>query len=120
VVIKEKMSNVIVWTCVGTSLVQATLGAAEISAEPPNIVMILVDDMGYSDLGCYGGEIDTPHIDRLAKQGVRFTQFYNTAKSFPSRATLLTGLYAQDCGMSRRFDRFTHGVTLGEVLKGAG
>ena len=86
----------------------------------PNIVMILVDDMGYSDIGCYGGEVKTPHLDRLAKQGIRFTQFHNTAKCFPSRATLLTGLYAQDCGMSRGFQRFTHGVTLGEVLKGAG
>ena len=86
----------------------------------PNIVMILVDDMGYSDIGCYGGEVNTPHLDRMANQGIRFTQFHNTAKCFPSRATLLTGLYAQDCGMSRGFPRFTHGVTLGEVLKGAG
>jgi arylsulfatase len=90
------------------------------AGQRPNIIMILVDDMGYSDIGCYGGEVKTPHLDRLAKQGIRFTQFHNTAKCFPSRATLLTGLYAQDCGMSHGFKRFTHGVTLGEVLKGAG
>ncbi|CAA6678561.1 MULTISPECIES: arylsulfatase [unclassified Lentimonas] len=89
-------------------------------AEKPNIIFILVDDMGYSDIGCYGGEIKTPALDRLAENGLRFTQMHNTAKCFPSRATLLTGLYAQDCGMSKRLDRFTQGVTLGEVLKTAG
>ncbi len=59
----------------------------------PNIVVILADDMGYSDLGCYGGEIDTPNLDALAKDGLRFTEFYNTARCCPSRASLLTGLY---------------------------
>ncbi len=122
-VIKEKMMQMktgLLWACLGASLFQAQLDATEICAEQPNVVMILVDDMGYSDIGCYGGEIDTPNLDRLAEQGIRFTQFHNTAKCFPSRATLLTGLYAQDCGMSHGFERFTHGVTLGEVLKGAG
>jgi arylsulfatase len=108
-----------VWRIVaGVSLVIAVHAVAE--APQPNIVVILVDDMGYSDIGCYGGEINTPNIDKLAAQGVRFTQFHNTAKCYPSRATLLTGLYAQDCGMSHRFIRFTQGVTLAEVLKGAG
>src|SRR5262249_12129518 len=57
----------------------------------PNIVIILSDDMGFSDLGCYGSEIHTPHLDRLAASGLRFTQFYNTARCCPTRASLLTG-----------------------------
>jgi len=61
----------------------------------PNIVFILADDLGYSDLGCYGGEIATPHLDGLAKNGLRFTQFYNTARCWPSRGALLSGYYAQ-------------------------
>lgn len=61
----------------------------------PNILLILADDMGYSDVGCYGGEISTPHLDSLAKNGLRFTQFYNTARCWPSRAAILTGYYAQ-------------------------
>lgn len=64
-------------------------------AKPPNIVIILADDLGYSDLGCYGGEIETPHLDALAQNGLRFTQFYNTARCWPTRAALLTGYYAQ-------------------------
>ncbi len=67
------------------------------SHEPksPNVVVILADDLGFSDLGCYGGEIDTPNLDRLAENGIRFTQFYNTARCWPTRASLLTGYYAQ-------------------------
>jgi arylsulfatase len=61
----------------------------------PNIVFILADDLGYSDLGCYGGEIATPQLDSLAKNGLRFTQFYNSARCWPSRAALLSGYYAQ-------------------------
>jgi arylsulfatase len=61
----------------------------------PNFVIILADDLGYSDLGCYGGEIETPNLDRLAADGLRFTQFYNTARCWPTRASLLTGYYAQ-------------------------
>jgi len=62
---------------------------------PPNVVILLADDLGYSDLGCYGGEIATPSLDRLAQNGLRFTQFYNTARCWPSRAALMTGYYAQ-------------------------
>ncbi|MCH2202019.1 MAG: arylsulfatase [Fuerstiella sp.] len=65
------------------------------SAERPNIMVILADDLGYSDLGCYGGEIRTPNLDALASNGLRFTQFYNTARCWPTRAALLTGYYAQ-------------------------
>ena len=64
-------------------------------AAPPNVVLILADDLGYSDLGCYGSDIATPQLDALAKNGVRFTQFYNTARCWPSRGALMTGYYAQ-------------------------
>lgn len=62
---------------------------------PPNVVILLADDLGFSDLGCYGGEIETPHLDALAAGGLRFTQFYNTGRCWPTRAALLTGYYAQ-------------------------
>ncbi|MDB4487698.1 sulfatase-like hydrolase/transferase [Akkermansiaceae bacterium] len=67
--------------------------------ERPNIIIIMADDMGYSDIGCYGGEIKTPNLDRLASKGMRFTQFYNTARCCPTRASLLTGLYAHQAGI---------------------
>jgi arylsulfatase len=66
------------------------------SPQRPNVVLILADDLGYSDLGCYGSEIATPNLDALAANGVRFTQFYNTARCWPSRAALLSGYYAQE------------------------
>ena len=72
-----------------------TLTSGQLFAATPNIVFILADDLGYSDLGCYGGEIATPHLDSLAKNGLRFTQFYNTARCWPSRGALLSGYYAQ-------------------------
>ncbi len=65
----------------------------------PNVVLILNDDMGYSDLGCYGGEIETPNLDRLARDGLRFSQFYNTARCSPSRASMLTGLHPHQTGV---------------------
>ena len=65
----------------------------------PNVVLILNDDMGYSDIGCYGGEIETPNLDRLAANGLRFSQFYNTARCSPSRASLLTGLHPHQTGV---------------------
>ena len=67
----------------------------ETPIRPPNVVFILADDMGFSDLGCYGGEIETPNLDALAAGGLRFTQFYNTTRCWPTRAALLTGYYAQ-------------------------
>lgn len=69
------------------------------TAKRPNIVVILADDMGFSDIGCYGSEIHTPNIDVLAADGLRFTQFYNTARCCPTRASLLTGLYSHQAGM---------------------
>lgn len=95
--------------------------SCESGKEHPNIILICVDDMGWSDLGCYGSEINTPHIDRLAENGMRFTQFHNTSKCFPSRACLLTGVYAQQNGYSHSFMQpFVNAVTLGEVLQEAG
>jgi len=89
--------------------------------ERPNIVLILVDDMGFSDIGCYGSEINTPNLDKLARQGIRFTRFYNTSKCFPSRASLLTGLYPGQVGMLENHGHFSDNcVTLAEVLKDAG
>lgn len=70
-------------------------GLASIASEQPNVLIIMADDLGYSDLGCYGGEIETPNLDRLAANGLRYTQFYNTARCWPSRAALLSGYYAQ-------------------------
>ncbi|WP_291172014.1 arylsulfatase [Gimesia sp.] len=87
------------------------------AAEKPNIILIMCDDMGFSDIGCYGGEVQTPNLNRLAQEGMRFTQFYNNAKCTTTRASILTGLYP-------RFGKGGHMrqnmVTLGEVMKGAG
>jgi arylsulfatase A-like enzyme len=74
------------------------------AGDRPNIIVILSDDMGYSDLGCYGGEIATPNLDALARGGVRFTQFYNTARCCPTRASLLTGLYPHQAGIGHMMD----------------
>jgi arylsulfatase len=98
----------------------ASLFCAQNQNKKPNIVFILADDMGWSDLGCYGGEINTPNLDKLAEGGIRFTQMHNTAKCFPSRACLLTGLYAQQCNMDKKAINFKNSVTLGEVLQTAG
>src|SRR5881409_3978940 len=86
------------------SLVGLAVGGARAGAEPvvpprPNMIIIMSDDMGFSDLGCYGGEIPTPNLDKLAAGGLRFTQFYNNARCCPSRAALLTGLYPHHAGM---------------------
>lgn len=99
-------------------------GCSEISGpenENPNIILISVDDMGWSDLGCFGSEINTPNLDRLAEEGMIFTRFYNTSKCFPSRACLLTGVYAQQSNYHRTHQNpITNAVTLGEVLRPAG
>lgn len=101
-----------------------TFSACQIKASNTsdiNIILISADDLGWSDIGCYGSEIKTPNLDKLASQGMRFTQFHNTAKCFPSRACLLTGVYAQDCGYSKTHTNpITHAVTIGEVLQDNG
>ena len=96
----------------------------------PNIVLIMADDMGYSDIGCYGGEVHTPNLDRLAAGGLRFTQFYNGARCCPTRASLLTGLYAHQAGVGHMVGNRGYPayqgylnekcVTIAEVLKPAG
>lgn len=98
---------------------------------PPNILLILADDLGYSDIGCYGGDIETPNLDGFAAEGVRFTHFYNTARSCPSRASLLTGLHPHQAGLGTMVDNRSNTpgylgelnnqcVTLAEVLRGSG
>lgn len=90
-------------------------------AEKPNIVLILADDLGWSDIGSYGSEVETPNLDWLAENGVRFTQMYNTAKCNPSRAALLTGQYAQQVGYESSYlQPLRNGITLGELLQSAG
>lgn len=87
------------------------------AAEPkPNILVILTDDLGFSDIGCYGSEIDTPNLDRLAAAGLRFTQFYNTAKCHSSRVSLLTGRWCRQAGD----ESLQRAVTIAEVLAPAG
>jgi arylsulfatase len=100
------------------------------SAPRPNIIVIMSDDMGYSDIGCYGGEIETPVLDGLARNGLRFTQFYNTGRCCPTRASLLTGLYPHQAGIGHMMaDKGLDGyrgelnrncVTIAEALKPAG
>lgn len=96
-------------------------------SRPPNILLILNDDMGFSDIGCYGGEIRTPNLDRLARGGLRYTQFYNTARCCPSRASLLTGLYPHQADVGDMIgddqtdgylgDLSQRAATIAEVLK---
>ena len=83
------------WSAAIAALVAATAAMGSAPAAPPNVVVILADDLGFSDLGCQGGEIATPNLDRLASGGLRYTNAYNTARCWPTRAALLTGYYAQ-------------------------
>ncbi len=113
-----------------------TLAFAGLIATPgftqpqPNIIVILGDDMGFSDIGCYGSEIETPNLDRLAAGGIRMTQFYNTARCCPTRASLLSGLYPHQAGIGHmmndlklpgyRGDLNRRCVTMAEVLRSGG
>jgi len=107
-----------------------TLQSVVSKVKRPNIVLIMSDDMGYSDIGCYGGEINTPNLDKLAAGGLRFTQFYNAARCCPTRAALLTGLYQHQTGVGHmmddkgydgyRGDLNNNCVTIAEVLKQVG
>jgi arylsulfatase len=117
------------------SFLRTVAGAAApavLRARPkrPNIILIMADDMGYSDIGCYGGEIATPNLDRLARGGVRFTQFYNNARCCPTRASLLTGLYPHQAGIGHMMGDYhlpayrgslsRNAVTIAEALRPAG
>ena len=98
-------------------LMVTTIGsAAELTGSRPNLILIMCDDMGWSDIGCYGSEIQTPNIDRMANEGLRFTQFYNNAKCTTTRASLVTGLYPRPKGGLLKSNM----VTLGEAMKTAG
>lgn len=100
------------------------------AVDRPNIIVVMVDDMGFSDIGCYGSEIPTPHLDALAQNGLKFSQFYNTGRCCPTRASLLTGLYSHQAGVGHMTEdqglpgyqgRLNQScVTIGQVLQSAG
>jgi arylsulfatase A-like enzyme len=133
------MRNIILFSLL-TSLMPMVGGAwaAETAPARPNIVLILADDIGYSDIGCFGSEIATPNLDRLAQSGVRLTQFYNQARCCPTRAALLTGRYPHQVGIGDMIDDYaaaarnaanspayqdhlsTNSPTMAELLRGAG
>jgi arylsulfatase len=117
------IATLFIYLTLTTSLLRATTR--------PNIIVILGDDIGFSDLGCMGSEINTPNLDALAADGLRFTQFYNTARCCPSRAALLTGLYSHETGIGHMTEKHAdldgyvgdlndHCVTIAQVLKPAG
>ncbi len=126
------VTQILQTTATRTALIVLLLIPAPLYAESsrPNIVLIMADDMGYSDIGCYGGEISTPHLDQLAANGLRFTEFYNTGRCCPTRASLLTGLYPHEAGLGHMVYRdrgpgyhpFLNDqcVTIAEALQNAG
>lgn len=117
-------------TLAGGAIAAGLQPSARAAARRPNILLILADDMGFSDIGCYGSEIATPNLDRLAQRGMRFTQFYNNARCCPSRAALMTGLYSHETGIGLmtgdqglpgyRGDLNRQCVTIAEALEPAG
>lgn len=123
-------SNVVLGLVVFFLWMASVPGQSATNLARPNIIIILADDLGFSDLGCYGSEIPTPNLDRMATEGLRFTQFYNTPRCCPSRAALLTGLYPQEAGIGLMMeDRGLPGyqgqlndkcVTIAEALRSAG
>jgi len=117
-------------TILTSFLLSISITVAICAAERPNIIVIMSDDMGISDIGCYGSEIDTPRLNKLAENGLRFTQFYNTARCCPTRASLLSGLYPHQAGVGwMMVDRGHDGyrgeinrecLTIAEALKTSG
>ncbi len=126
---RTQLTIVLVLLVFSVLAISGTPAAAK-DAPRPNIILIMSDDMGYSDIGCYGSDVDTPVLDGLAKDGLRFTQFYNTARCCPTRASLMTGLYMHQAGVGHMMnDRGQDGyrgnlnkrcVTIAEALKPAG
>ena len=125
------ISNGLNWTSAGVLSAVAAAGyttsqaavnstSSEGRDQRPNIIVMVVDDMGFSDPGCYGGEINTPNINMLAERGVRFTQFHNCARCCPTRASLLTGLYPHQVGLTRNGNSLSRdGATIAELLRDA-
>ena len=109
------------WLCILLAAISAPSGlsAGAVDSKParPNIVLIMADDLGFSDLGCYGGEIETPNLDRLAAEGMRFSQFYNCAVCRTTRVSLLTGLHPRRVKGRMLNDNMT---TIAEVARSAG
>ncbi len=103
-------------TCLLFLSLLTTVSGLATADERPNIILMMVDDLGFSDLGCYGGEIETPHLNQLAQEGLRFTQFYNCAKCETTRATLLSGRYYPEV----KNQKLENCVTLAEALSSAG
>ncbi len=97
-------------------MVPKLASATQADKKRPNIVLILADDLGYSDVGCYGGEISTPNLDNMATEGLRFSQFYNCAKCSPTRTSILTGLYHQQTNVGQG----KNCVTIAEALRRVG
>ena len=124
------LSDLLCATCIGLTLSILSISCTPAPDERPNIIIIMADDMGYSDIAPYGGEIDTPNLSRLSQDGLRFTQFYNNARCCPTRAALLTGLYPHQAGVGHmvydagypgyRGDLSDQSATIAEVLKPAG
>ena len=132
---RRSLPGIPLWLVVaGLVFVLEGCQSAAVAPRPPNIVLIMADDMGFSDLGSYGGEIKTPYLDLIARQGLRFTQFYNAARCCPTRASLLTGLYPHEAGMGGMVSSVDSepeagpyqgylnqaSVTMAELLKDAG
>jgi len=122
------MTRTILLVIISVSIVfLSCTSGKETTSERPNIILIMADDMGYSDLGCFGSEIHTPNLDKLAAEGLRITQFYNAGRCCPTRASLLTGLYQHQAGIGDMASDFgipayqgylnKECVTLGEVMK---
>ncbi len=126
----KSQTNPLIKRLAGLLAVTCALAVSAAPAAKPNIIIILADDLGFSDIGCFGGEMQTPNIDALAKDGLRFTQFYNGARCCPTRASLLTGLYAHQTGVGHMLVNRGHDgyatrmnrncVTIAEVLKADG
>jgi len=100
-------------TIIVSVVITGSVFAADVAR--PNVIVILADDLGWSDVGCFGSEIHTPNLDKLAANGLRFSQFYNSAKCEPTLASLMSGQYWQDVGLGIK-----KGITMGQAMRGAG
>jgi arylsulfatase len=103
----------------GMTVTRAQIATGPLAGTRPNIILILADDMGFSDLGSFGSSIDTPNLDRLAQSGIKFTQFYNAARCVPTRASLLTGLYPNQAGIGHMLGRSANGLYYGDLSRNA-